>query len=339
VPTIVVCFYVRYQFLIFPQPFDQTQEKSLYPKLLSLLRPYSPPSSANIIGWHAEGPYLQFAKRGAHAPPFLLTAPEGYKSVEKLYGAENLADAEDWLMNQGVLNEVGVRIITAAPEVEGVMESVSELTKRGIVFSIGHRFVETTFTFGERFSLDFGICSIATIDLATTAVQNGANLITHLFNAMPQLHHRDPSIIGLLGASPHLSSPHPQDMPSYKRLAFSGSALKKAISTLKPAQHMLHKSEAFDDLETPSLSPISPNGAVSPPQTASRGELHLDKGQVADLSFERPFYEMIVDGIHSHPNSVRVSFLWLFLLYVRGYIAVVACILFSPRGLHSHHRW
>ena len=132
--------------------WPQTQEKSLYPKLLSLLRPYSPPSSANILGWHAEGPYLQFAKRGAHAPPFLLTAPQGYKSVEKLYGAENLTDAEDWLMNQGVLNEVGVRIITAAPEVEGVMESISELTKKGIVFSIGHRFVETTFTFGERFS-------------------------------------------------------------------------------------------------------------------------------------------------------------------------------------------
>jgi len=34
--------------------------------------------------------------------------------------------------------------------------------------------------------------------------------------------------------------------------------------------------------------------------------LHLEKGQVADLEFERPFYELIVDGIHSHPNSVRV---------------------------------
>jgi N-acetylglucosamine-6-phosphate deacetylase len=70
---------------------------------------------------------------------------------------------------------------------------------------------------------------------------------------------------------------------------------------------MPHKSEALDELETPPLTPSSANGAGSPPQAASRGELHLDKGQVADLSFERPFYEMIVDGIHSHPNSVRVS--------------------------------
>lgn len=125
---------------------------------------------------------------------------------------------------------------------------------------------------------------------------------------MPQLHHRDPSIIGLLGASPHLSSPLSRNLPSYSRSAVSGAALNKAISTLKPV-HMPHKSEAFDDLETPPLTPSSANGGGSPPQAASRGELHLDKGQVADLSFERPFYEMIVDGIHSHPNSVRVSFL------------------------------
>ena len=128
----------------------QTQEKSLYPKLLSLLRPYSFPSSANILGWHAEGPYLQLAKRGAHAPPFLLTAPEGYKSFENLYGADNLADGEDWLMSQGICEGeavVGVRMLTAAPEVEGVMGSISELTKRGIVFSIGHRFVGITASF------------------------------------------------------------------------------------------------------------------------------------------------------------------------------------------------
>jgi N-acetylglucosamine-6-phosphate deacetylase len=38
--------------------------------------------------------------------------------------------------------------------------------------------------------------------------------------------------------------------------------------------------------------------------------LHLEKGQVADMEFERPFYELIVDGIHSHPNSVRVRLMY-----------------------------
>lgn len=77
-------------------------------------------------------------------------------------------------------------------------------------------------------------------------------------------------------------------------------------------------SEAFDEIETPPLTPLSsttgtgtlPLGgspSSNPTRKSSRSELHLEKGQVADMDFERPFYEIIVDGIHSHPNSVRVS--------------------------------
>jgi N-acetylglucosamine-6-phosphate deacetylase len=75
-----------------------TQESSLYPKLLSLLKPFHTATSATLLGWHAEGPFLEMEKRGAHAPPFLQTAPEGFKSFEGLYGVLNLADKEDWLM-------------------------------------------------------------------------------------------------------------------------------------------------------------------------------------------------------------------------------------------------
>lgn len=109
----------------------------MYPKLLELLQPFSTPTSASLLGWHAEGPFLNMAKRGAHAPPFLLSAPEGLQSFESTYGAQNLADSEDWLI--GADGECGVRIITAAPEIQGVMSAVQELSKRGVLFSIGHR--------------------------------------------------------------------------------------------------------------------------------------------------------------------------------------------------------
>lgn len=117
----------------------QTQEKSLYPKLLELLRPISPENSANLLGWHAEGPFLQLAKKGAHASPFLRAAHDRFATFEEVYGASNLAHKEDWLMSPTAEASTGVRIITAAPEIEGVMESVKELTDRGVVFSIGHR--------------------------------------------------------------------------------------------------------------------------------------------------------------------------------------------------------
>lgn len=80
------------------------------------------------------------AKRGAHAPPFLRSAPEGIKTIEEVYGANNLAHTEDWMVDT-VGDKIGVRIITAAPEVDGILDSVKELTDRGVVFSIGHRYL------------------------------------------------------------------------------------------------------------------------------------------------------------------------------------------------------
>jgi len=111
----------------------------VYPKLLSLLKPFSTPKSATFLGWHAEGPFIDLTKRGAHTPGYLLSAIDGFKSFEEVYGAANLVESEDWAMSDDNQNPA-VRLITAAPEIPGVMDALAELTKRGIAFSIGHRF-------------------------------------------------------------------------------------------------------------------------------------------------------------------------------------------------------
>ncbi|KAH9833474.1 Metallo-dependent hydrolase [Rhodofomes roseus] len=296
-----------------------TQEKSLYPKLLHLLRPFASPTTATLLGWHAEGPFIQMAKRGAHAPQFLVPARERFASFEELYGAQNLVDQEDWLMAEG--NDVGVRIVTAAPEIEGVMPSIPELIKRGVVFSIGH--------------------SIATTDIATHAVYHGARLITHLFNAMPQLHHRDPSIIGLLGASPSLypfastpGSPASPASPASGSWHARQTSLSKRLAQLQiegpgsPAAAPKATSEAFDDQQTPPQTPILR-------ALASTDDLNLRKGKVEE-AFERPFYELIVDGIHSHPNSVRLAYS----SYPDGCILITDAMKILDPHLHDGvHEW
>ncbi|KAH9955018.1 hypothetical protein BC827DRAFT_1142175 [Russula dissimulans] len=277
-----------------------SQEKSLYPILLSLLRPCANSNGATLLGWHAEGPFLQVAKRGAHAPLLIQSPSEGFASFEETYGVENLATKEDWLMDSG--DPLGVRIITAAPEIDGVLDAVRDLNQRGIVFSIGH--------------------SIATSDDATEAVRRGARLITHLFNAMPQLHHRDPSIIGLLGASPHINAPFSPIISSPGTPTSSVSSSQVSLSaTTKQHNEVLDKSAAS---ATPAAGRIPRLG------------LHLEKGQVADLEFERPFYELIVDGVHSHPNSVRLAYN----VFPEGCILITdAMKILDPHLKDGVHKW
>jgi N-acetylglucosamine-6-phosphate deacetylase len=161
---------------------------------------------AESLGAHCEGPFLSPTKNGIHAVDVLLTASNGFADVEDCYDAVNLkANSESDEPSLPL-----VRMITAAPELGGITEAIPEIRSRGIIFSIGH--------------------SEATFEEASAAVQVGATMITHLFNAMRPLHHRNPGIFGVLGTADTEAAKRPffglisdgiHVHPSSVKLAFS----------------------------------------------------------------------------------------------------------------------
>jgi len=69
-----------------------------------------------------------------------------------------------------------LKIVTLAPELPGGEEFIAQCSKAGVKVAIGH--------------------TAATYDQAMAAVSGGASLFTHVFNAMPPLHHREPGALG-----------------------------------------------------------------------------------------------------------------------------------------------
>jgi len=116
--------------------------------------------TAEVLGVHLEGPFLNSEKRGAHPAEYLL--PLTIDHVQQVLG--------DYAKV--------VKVITLAPELDSTGEVIPYLRSLGITVSLGH--------------------SQATAAQAQQVFELGATMVTHAFNAMPGLHHREP---GLLGAA------------------------------------------------------------------------------------------------------------------------------------------
>lgn len=114
--------------------------------------------AAELLGTHLEGPFLAYEYKGA-MPEHLLQKG----NTELLRHYQNVAKGH-------------VRYLTCAPEVEGVNGMISAARSMGIHVGIGH--------------------SAATYDQACEAIDNGAELCTHTFNAMRLFHQHEPAIMG-----------------------------------------------------------------------------------------------------------------------------------------------
>ena len=123
-------------------------------------------SNPSILGVHLEGPFLNPAKRGAHPAEYLL--PLTLDTVKRVLG--------DYVSL--------VKVITLAPELDETGEVIPYLRSLGIIVSLGH--------------------SLATAAQAQHAFNQGATMVTHAFNAMPPLHHREPGLLGAAIAHPQV---------------------------------------------------------------------------------------------------------------------------------------
>jgi N-acetylglucosamine-6-phosphate deacetylase len=116
--------------------------------------------SARALGVHYEGPFVNSAQCGALRTQHFRTYA-GASSLEILAAIDEPR---------------AVHMITVAPEIEGGVALVGELTRRGWIVSIGHTRADPQ-----------------TLDAARGA---GARHLTHFFNAMSPLHHRAPGVVG-----------------------------------------------------------------------------------------------------------------------------------------------
>jgi N-acetylglucosamine-6-phosphate deacetylase len=116
------------------------------------------PDVPGALGVHLEGPFLAPGRRGAH--------DEGALADPTPEAVRTLIAAGDGILRQ----------VTIAPELPGALAAIRAFADAGVIVAVGHT------------DADYA----ATLE----AFDHGARLVTHAFNAMPGLHHRDPGPVG-----------------------------------------------------------------------------------------------------------------------------------------------
>lgn len=114
----------------------------------------------DLAGLHFEGPFISPCRKGAHSEA-LLRDPDPAEVRKLLDAARGTA-----------------RMVTLATELPGGIDSVRLLVEHGVIAAIGH--------------------TDATYEQTVEAIDAGATVATHLFNAMPPLGHRAPGPIAAL---------------------------------------------------------------------------------------------------------------------------------------------
>ncbi len=222
-----------------------------------------------ILGLHLEGPHLSVARKGAHAAEMIRPMGEA-DLAELLMAAETLPNL----------------MVTLAPE-SATEAQIATLAAAGVIVSLGH--------------------TDAHYVRATHAFDAGARAVTHLYNAMSGLHHRDPGLVGAAFDHPGIFMSIIAD-----GIHVHPSALALALRAKSPETDIFLVSDAMAPAGT-GLTEFTLNGRKI---TRAGGRLTLEDGTLAgaDLDLMQAIGVMMAAGVSearavAKATSVPVSLL------------------------------
>ncbi len=159
---------------------------------------------AALLGIHLEGPFIAPEKRGMIQPNCL---------------AESTAATLDRVCEK---TGAGLTMMTIAPELPGSLDLIGRLVSNDIIASLGH--------------------TAATYDETLRGFDAGINHVTHLFNAMPGMHHRAPGPLAAIFERPEITVQVILDgvhlHPSIIRLAYAGLGPDRFVTITDGMQAM-----------------------------------------------------------------------------------------------------
>ena len=144
-----------------------TPEKQLMPKIKAVLKAMGREKGAHILGIHLEGPFLSPERIGGQEQ-------EGISPVDLAYMERIYKTAKGKIIN-----------MTVAPELKGMRDLALYCIEKGIILQAGH--------------------TNATYDQMIEGMQANIMHVTHMFNAMRPLHHREPGTVGAALTHPEIS--------------------------------------------------------------------------------------------------------------------------------------
>ncbi|CCZ30551.1 n-acetylglucosamine-6-phosphate deacetylase [Proteobacteria bacterium CAG:495] len=144
-----------------------TPEKQLMPKIKAILKAMGREKGAHILGIHLEGPFLSPERIGGQEQ-------EGISPVDLAYMERIYKTAKGKIIN-----------MTVAPELKGMRDLALYCIEKGIILQAGH--------------------TNATYDQMIEGMQANIMHVTHMFNAMRPLHHREPGTVGAALTHPEIS--------------------------------------------------------------------------------------------------------------------------------------